>query len=96
MKLFKRILCIFTALIAITINAYADVADPNFLFGGTSPRYHARPIYFSEIVKIFGAILVIILIAVYFIAGHFEKNNKDSKEEKNIENLKEDSDEQDK
>ena len=95
MKLFKKIVCIFTALIAITINAYADVADPNLLFRDM-PVYHERPIYFAEIVKIFGAVIVLILVAVYFIAWHFEKNKSDSNDEKNIENLKEESDEQNK
>ena len=95
MKLFKRIICFFTAFIAITINAFADVADPNLLFRDM-PVYHERPIYFSEIVKIFGALIIVILVAVYFIAGHFEKNKNDSNDEKNIDDLKEESDEQDK
>ncbi len=97
MKLFKRIICFFTAFIAITINAFADLVDPRYLFEEIPEHTeYRRPIYFTEILKTFGAVIIVILVAVYFIAGHFEKNKNDSNDEKNIDDLKEESDEQDK
>ena len=90
MKSFRKVIGCFIAFMAIARNTYADMIIID------EPIPLRSRIDIEEIMAILGVVIIVILIAVYFIAGYFEKNKSDSNDKKNINDLKEESDEQDK
>ena len=89
MKFFRKIVCGFIAFIAIAKNTYADmvvIEEPTIL----------GDLEIEELMIVLGIVLFVLLAIAYYIVRKFEKNKSDSKEEKNIDDLKEESDEKDK